>query len=75
MTALESRPTPAADAPERLRRANRRTALTLASIALLFFVGIIATRYLDSSAAGIAAMGTAVLAFLVVAIGRNLLDR
>ena len=60
---------------ERLRNANRKTALALAAIAAAFFVGIIATRFLASVAIGIGVMGVAVLAFLVTAIGRNLRER
>ena len=53
------------DSAQRLRASNRRTALILASIAAVFFAGIIATRW-------IGIMSTFVLLFLVVAIGRNL---
>jgi len=59
----------------RLRRANRRTALVLAVVAIVFFAGVIASRLVDSPLAGIAALGVAVLAFLGIAIGRNLRDR
>jgi small neutral amino acid transporter SnatA (MarC family) len=69
MTAEPSR-TP--DDGARLRAANRRTALVLASIAAVFFVGIIASRFLGSPATSISVMGGAVLLFLIVAIGRNL---
>ena len=60
------------DAAQRLRASNRRTALILASIAAVFFVGIIATRWMGGEALGIGIMSTVVLLFLVVAIGRNL---
>jgi hypothetical protein len=56
----------------RLRAANLRTAWILASIAVVFFIGIIASKFLGSPTASIGVMGTAVLLFLVVAIGRNL---
>jgi hypothetical protein len=59
----------------RLKAANRRMALVLASIALLFFVGIIATRYIGDATTGIGVLGGAVLLFLVIAIGRNLHDK
>jgi hypothetical protein len=62
-------------ADARLRSANRRTALVLGAVAIVFFVGIIATRFVDGSANGIAVMGAAVVAFLVIAIGRNLRGR
>ena len=56
----------------RLRAANRRTGLTLLAIAVLFFVGIIATRLVDSPALSTGIIGGAVLLYLVVAIGRHL---
>jgi len=56
----------------RLRAANRRTGLTLLAIAVLFFVGIIATRLIDSPALSTGIIGGAVLLYLVVAIGRHL---
>jgi hypothetical protein len=59
-------------ARQRLRASNRRVAWTLFSIAFVFFGGIIATRWLGGGAIGIGVMGTAVLLFLVIAIGRNL---
>ena len=57
---------------ERVRRANVRTALALLSIALVFFVGVIASRFIGGEDTGIAVLGTAVLLFLALAIGRNL---
>ena len=63
---------PAVDVAQRLRASNRRVAWTLASIAAVFFAGIIATRWMGGGTAGIGAMGAAVLLFLVIAIGRNL---
>ena len=56
----------------KLRAANLRTAVVLASIAAVFFVGIIASKFLGSPSTSIGVMGGAVLLFLVVAIGRNL---
>ena len=56
----------------RLRTANRRTAAILLSVAAVFFAGIIATRWVGGGTIGIGVMGTAVLLFLVIAIGRNL---
>ena len=61
--------------PERRRVANRRTAFALLAIAVLFFVGIIATRFVGEAATGISVMGGAVLLFLIIAIGRNLIDK
>jgi hypothetical protein len=54
------------------RRANLRVALSLASIAVVFFAGIIAVQLLGSTEAGLTVVGAAVFLFLVVAIGRNL---
>ena len=59
----------------RLRAANRRTALVLAGIAIVFFAGIMATRFMGGPATGIGILSCAVLLFLVVAIGRNLRDK
>jgi small neutral amino acid transporter SnatA (MarC family) len=56
----------------RLRAANRRTGLVLLAIALLFFFGIIASRFIESEAVSIAIVGGAILLYLVVAIGRHL---
>jgi hypothetical protein len=61
-----------AEAAARLRSSNRTTALVLASIAVIFFAGIIATRFMGGPVIGIGVVGTAVLLYLVVAIGRNL---
>ncbi len=55
-----------------LRRANTRTALVLASVALVFFGGILAAKFSGDTATGMTVLGAAVLVFLVVAIGRNL---
>jgi putative effector of murein hydrolase LrgA (UPF0299 family) len=51
---------------------NLRTALTFASIAVVFFVGIIAAHALGGPVIGVAVIGGAVLLFLVFAIGRHL---
>jgi hypothetical protein len=69
---LTDTPAPDADAEARLRASNRRTALTLASIAVVFFVGIIASRFMGGYTTGVGVVGAAVLLYLVVAIGRNL---
>ena len=57
---------------QRLKAANRRTGLLLAAIALLFFVGVIASRLIDDPRVSTGVVGGAVLLFLVVAIGRHL---
>jgi Na+/proline symporter len=56
----------------RLRHANLRTALAIALIAVLFFVGVIASQFVGNSAVGMSVVAAAVLVFLAVAIGRNL---
>jgi len=61
----------ATDLAPRVRAANRRTAWILSSVAAVFFAGIIGTRWMGGTA-GIAVMGSLVLLFLVIAIGRNL---
>ena len=53
------------------RTANRRTAWVLASIAVVFFAGVILAQYAGSPSVGIAVLGFAILGFLIVAIGRN----
>ena len=55
-----------------LRARNRRTGLILLSIALVFFVGIIASQWIGGPAVGVGVTGAVVLLFLVLAIGRNL---
>ena len=57
---------------QRVRRANVRTALALASIALVFFLGILLAKFLGDASTGMTVLGFAVLLFLVFAIGRNL---
>ena len=56
----------------KIRAANVRTALVFASIAVVFFCGIIATKWMGGPTTGIGVMGVAVLVFLVFAIGRNM---
>ena len=56
----------------RLRHANLRTALAVAAIAVLFFVGVIAAQFVGDSAVGMSVVAAAVLLFLAFAIGRNL---
>ena len=60
------------DDARRMKSANLRTALVFASIAVTFFCGIIATKWMGGPTIGIGVMGVAVLVFLVFAIGRNL---
>ena len=49
-----------------------RTALVFATIAFVFFVGIIVAHAYGGPLIGVGVMGAAVLLFLVFAIGRNL---
>ena len=62
----------AGHADPRLRSANVRTAIVLASIAAVFFVGIVVAKLIGDTATAMAVLGAAVLLFLVLAIGRNL---
>ena len=66
---------PRANDAAALRAANRRTALVLTAIAIIFFAGIIATQFLGGPKLGIGILGSAVLLFLVVAILRNLREQ
>jgi hypothetical protein len=67
-----------AEAPTRsdrtapLRAANRRTALILASIAVVFFCGIVFAKFMGDASTAITVLGSAVLLFLALAIGRSL---
>ena len=54
------------------RSANLRTAITLGSIAAVFFFGIIGARVLGDGSTGIVVLGAAVLLYLALAIGRHL---
>jgi len=69
---MRTAPEPMSGAAPGARSANRKTALVLLSIAIVFFVGIISTKFMGGGVTGIGVMGTVVLLFLVVAIGRNL---
>lgn len=56
---------------DKVRSSNVRTALILASIAVVFFFGIIFARYIGDASTGMTVIGFAILLFLVVTIGRN----
>ena len=58
--------------PDRRAAANRTTAVILASIAVVFFFGVIVAQMVGTPTASIAVLGTAVLLDLAVAIGRHL---
>jgi amino acid transporter len=64
-------PVPRSDDPA-VRRANVRTALILATIAVVFFLGIVFAKYMGDAPTSMTVLGVAVLLFLLVAIGRNL---
>jgi hypothetical protein len=51
--------------------ASRLTALVLATIAAVFFAGVVLAQYSGSPSVGIAVLGFAILGFLIMAIGRN----
>jgi hypothetical protein len=54
------------------KASNVRTALVFASIAAVFFVGVIVVHAIGGPVVGVAVMGAAVLLFLAFAIGRSL---
>ena len=54
------------------KAANMRTALVFASIAAVFFVGVIVAHVYGGPLVGAGVMGAAVLLFLAFAIGRSL---
>jgi hypothetical protein len=58
--------------PNRRAAANRTTGLILASIAVVFFVGVIAAQMIGTPVVSIAVLGSAVLLYLLIAIGRHL---
>jgi len=58
------------DARDARRAANRRTALVLLSIALVFFGGIIASQYVGGTTLGICVLGFGIIGLLLVAIDR-----
>lgn len=58
--------------PDSVRTANVRTAVVLASIAVVFFFGIVFARYMGDGESGMTVLGIAVMLFLGLAIGRNL---
>lgn len=79
MTGATSLPGTAMDAPAdptaaaaRARASAVRTALVLASIAAVFFFGIIASHWIGGDTVRIGVVGGAVLLFLLFGIGRHL---
>ena len=63
------------DTRDQGRRRNARTAITLVSVALVFFIGVIIAHAVGISDTGLMILGVMIVAFLVFAIGRNLLSR
>ena len=57
------------------RKATVRTGLILASIALVFFVGVIAAHLVGTPLVSVSVIGAAVLLYLVISIGRHLRKR
>jgi len=55
-----------------VRRSNLRTARILASIAVVFFLGIIFAKFVGDASTGMTVLGAAILLFLALAIGRNI---
>ena len=60
------------DAKARARASAVRTALVLASIAVVFFLGVFASRLLGDQSIGMTIIGAAVFLFLLLGIGRHL---
>lgn len=56
-------------------RKNIRTALAFLAVAVTFFFGVLAAHLLGSDRGGLTILGFAVVAFLVIAIGRTLKSR
>lgn len=52
------------------RAANRRTGLTLLSVALVFFGGVIAAQFTGGTTIGIVVLGFGIVGFLFVAVER-----
>ena len=66
---MNSTPDPAA---RKLGAANRKTALILLSIVVVFFFGVFGARLIGSPTASVAVLGGAVFLYLLLAIGRHL---
>ena len=66
------------DAPQRrdrdpaTRASIRRTAIVLATIAVVFFCGVFASRYLGDTSLAMTVIGGSVFVFLLFGIGRHL---
>ena len=72
MNTTKSATSPTGTPADRRRAASVRTALILASIAVVFFGGIIYAHVSGEPTVGMSVLGFGVIGFLVVAIGRNL---
>jgi hypothetical protein len=65
-------PQPQTQARAAQKTASLRIALVLLSVVAVFFGGVILAQYSGAPGVGIGVLGFAILAFLLVAIGRNL---
>ena len=54
------------------KKSNRRMGLILASIAVVFFLGLFASRLIGDTSLAMTAIGAAVFFFLLFGIGRHL---
>ena len=70
MNDVQQPPLPAGDPEARAR--IRRTAIILASIAIVFFSGVFASRAFGDTSLGMTIVGAAVFLFLLLGIGRHL---
>lgn len=57
------------------RKSNLRVAWALASVAAVFFAGVILAHSVGAGGRGLDVLGIVVVVFLVIAIGRNLWGR
>ena len=61
--------------PDQDRTRNARTAISLVSIAVVFFIGVIIAHAAGVGDTGLTVLGALIVAFLAFAIGRNLLSK
>ncbi|HEY8243514.1 MAG TPA: cytochrome oxidase small assembly protein [Casimicrobiaceae bacterium] len=64
-------PTPRRDDPA-VRASIRRTGWILASIAVIFFLGVLASRLIGDTSLAMTVIGVSVFSFLLFGIGRHL---
>ena len=63
---------PTTSIPLATRRANLRAAVVLVLVAAVFFAGVILSQAFGQTTVGISVLGVAIVAFLALAIGRNI---